>query len=428
MNSKKIIIIGFISFAILVFLVAAISVPLMAMQLAPVFVAHNEVVSLSSDLPKVNIDTVSYRTGDFSIGPLKFSQQSGSGDKLVIGGAFVLREGETLEGSLFIMGGTARLEPGSLVEQDVVLVGGSVNVDGTVEGDIIAIGGFANLSETAQVEGDVNAIGGHVTYDNRDSIEGDVNTGLPGGPLVVPGSVVIPELPAVSMQQSLFSGWMGAVTGLLFWMLRSFMWAVLAVIAVLFLPRNVERTSNVVVNQPLISGGLGLLTALVAPLMILMIAITIIGIPISLLAVLLLFIAWAYGIISIGVEIGKRLAMGLNQEWALPVSAAVGTLIVTLIINGIGEVIPCIGWMVPALVGMIGLGATILTRFGTQNYPSSPVAIIPGQPGSPVTPAMDIDENEIQIESTMDEPEPPAGNTKIVDEPDDGGGEAEETA
>ena len=124
--------------------------------------------------------------------------------------------------------------------------------------------------------------------------------------------------------------------------------------------------------------------------------------------------------ISIGVEIGKRLEKGLNQEWALPVSAGIGTLILTLIINGIGEVIPCIGWMVPALVGMVGLGATMLSRFGTQNYPSSPVEIINKEPDSPVPAVQEIKEYELQEASDKDEPEPSAGSTVVVEEPVDG--------
>ena len=104
--------------------------------------------------------------------------------------------------------------------------------------------------------GDVNAIGGHVTYDNRENIEGDVNTGMPpGGPIVIPGLVDIPEIPNVNMRPSFFDGWMSGVMSLVVWLLKAFMWAVLAVLVVLFLPRNIERTSETVVSQPLIEKG-----------------------------------------------------------------------------------------------------------------------------------------------------------------------------
>jgi hypothetical protein len=140
----------------------------------------------------------------------------------------------------------------------------------------------------------------------------------------------------------------------------------------------------------LISGGLGLLTAVVAPLLLLLIAITIIGIPLSLIGAFLLALAWALGVIVLGTETGKRLADLLKQQWALPVAAGIGTLLLVIVINAIG-IIDCIGWIPKVVVGVVGLGAVLLTRFGTRPYPpyALPAApfTTPDRPGpSPVTP------------------------------------------
>lgn len=418
MKTNTKILLTVLTLAALLFTFAAVSVPYLAMRLAPVAAARAEVAALSMDLPHLEIEPLDDQSGGLIIGPLSFAMQGGPGDKLVLGGVFVLEEGETIEGSLVIMGGTATLETGSVVEQDVLLFGGSVNVYGHVGGDIVAIGGFADISETALVEGDVNAIGGHVTYDTRESIEGEVNTGMPpGGPIVIPGMVDIPDFPNMDMRPSFFNGWMSGVMSLVVWLLKAFMWAVLAVLAVLFLPRNIERTSNTVVSQPLISGGLGLLTVFAAPLLLVVVAITIIGIPISMVGLFVLMVAWAFGLVTIGVEVGKRLALALNQEWALPVSAAIGTLILTLIINGIGKLIPCVGWMVPALVGMVGLGAVMLTRFGTQDYPTAGAALVPSPAPAPAPPTPVVEQVDSVEPAVVDEP-PPA-STMMVDEPTD---------
>ena len=37
-------------------------------------------------------------------------------------------------------------------------------------------------------------------------------------------------------------------------------------------------------------------------------------------------------------------------------------------LGGISELIPCVGWLPLVLVGLWGLGAVIMTRFGTQEY------------------------------------------------------------
>ena len=82
---------------------------------------------------------------------------------------------------------------------------------------------------------------------------------------------------------------------------------------------------------------------IVAPLVLILLAITICGIPISVIGALTLFVAWAFGIIVLGMEVGKRLAHLVNRDWALPVSASIGTFILTFVLNSIEALVPCIG-------------------------------------------------------------------------------------
>jgi len=52
----------------------------------------------------------------------------------------------------------------------------------------------------------------------------------------------------------------------------------------------------------------------------------------------------------------------------------IGTFLLTLLVNGLGALVPCVGWIVPTLVGMVGLGAVLVTRFGAQALPDAPAA------------------------------------------------------
>jgi len=78
-------------------------------------------------------------------------------------------------------------------------------------------------------------------------------------------------------------------------------------------------------------------------------------------------------------EVGQRISLALHQDWPLPLSAALGTFVLNFVANGIGF-IPCVGWLVPFLIGLLGLGAVLLSRFGTQAYP--PTEILPADTGS----------------------------------------------
>jgi cytoskeletal protein CcmA (bactofilin family) len=306
-------------------------------------------------------------------------QQEPSGDKLVLGSSFLLEEGEILEGNLFVLGGTAKLSTNSTVEGDVAILGGTLVVDGVIEGNINAIGGLVSLTSSARVEGDVNTVSAHLDVDEGAQIEGQVNNAETGPfSLVVPGSFKFPnwegsppitlpsDIPAPIVNVGLSPLW-----DALWWIFRSVLWAALAILVALFIPRPIERVGETAMGNPLATGGLGCITVLIAPVILILLAITICLSPVSLIIGFILWIAWGLGIIVLGVETGKRLSGILKVDWAVPVSAGVGTFLLTLVSNGIQLVVPCIGWLVPALIGVVGLGAVLLTRFGSQSYPSA---------------------------------------------------------
>lgn len=330
--------------------------------------------------------------------------QGTGGDQLVLGSSFTLESGESLDGSLIVLGGSATLEEGSTVGKDVVLMGGTLKSNGAIQGDVVTFGGLVELGKTAVVGGDVNVMGGRVDRDPEARIEGEVNSTMRGP---IP-SIVIPDSGNWTPDVQFNPFWDG-----LWYLFRSFMWAALAVLAVLFMPKQIDRMAHTAMGQPLIAGGLGLLTVMVAPLLLVVTAITIIGIPVTLIGAFLLVLVWAFGIIVIGLEVGRRLSHAFKQEWALPVSAGLGTFVLTLVTNGVGGLLPCVGWIVPAVVGMIGTGAVLLTRFGMQDYPpyggGTALTATPPAPFAPVVTEIP----EVEYPGA----EPPAGDSTAGDSP-----------
>ena len=317
-------------------------------------------------------------------------------DEFVMGGTFTLAKGETLSGNLWILGGNATIEESSRVTGDIMLLGGNVNMAGEVSGDINAMGGNIILSTQSVVRGDLNLVGG--SYERRPGalIEGQVNT-APHGPFsfTLPGGAQVPAFEVST----------NPLWDIVTFFFRAFVISALAVLAVMFWPKHIGRIGQTAIEQPLPSGGIGLVTAVVTPVILLVITITIILIPVTIISMVVLALMLLLGWISLGVEVGQRMAYSLKQEWALPVSAGVGTLIFTIVAAGVGEVVPCVGWVVPTLLGMVGFGAVLLTRFGTQSYPghTSPPARPAGQlpvdslpPESPIPPEADAPRNDLQ--------------------------------
>jgi cytoskeletal protein CcmA (bactofilin family) len=303
-------------------------------------------------------------------------------DKIVFGGSYTLKSGESIEGNLLILGSVVTLEENSSVKGDVVLLGGTINVDGTIEGNLVGVAGVVTLGEKAIIEGDLIVQAASVTRDPAAQINGQVVTGFQIPPLALrPGQTETPVTPRIEFP--VVPVWKG------FWFLfRTFLWAAVAVIVTLFLPNPVERVSRAIAGQPILSGGVGLVTVFIAPLLLILMAITLILIPVSLLGVILLAIAWFFGRIAIGLLVGKKLGVTVKQDWPAPLAAGLGTFCLVLVVDGIGTIVPCVGWLVPAVVGLVGLGGVLLTRFATQSYPPSTMKSLanPPIPPDPIVP------------------------------------------
>jgi len=290
-------------------------------------------------------------------------------DKVVLGGSFVLRSGETLDGDLLILGGAVDLQERSEVTGDVVLLGGTLQVSGRVDGNLVSLGGVIDLNDAAEVRGDLVTMATVVNRAQAARVLGQVITGFRfPRQFSLPSEVQTPLMSEVGFQLAPF--WQA-----MWFLLRTFLWSALALLIVMFLPNATQRVTRAFVAQPFLSGGLGLLTAIVAPFLLIGIAITILLIPISLIGALALALAWAFGRIALGLEVGRRLSATMNQSWTLPVSAGVGTFVLTLVVDGAHQLIPCVGWVFPTLAGLVGFGAVLLTRFGTQEYPPESGAI-----------------------------------------------------
>ena len=150
--------------------------------------------------------------------------------------------------------------------------------------------------------------------------------------------------------------------------------ALVAVVASLFLQPQMERVSEAITTQPLITGGFGMIAAVVSVLALIVMAVTIILIPVSMLGVVILSLAWLFGLVALGYEVGLRLAKQLKQSWTVPLSAGLGTLLLMLVIGALTGLVPCVGGLATVLVGLAGLGGVVLTRFGmrlTRNLPWS---------------------------------------------------------
>ncbi|NPA92187.1 MAG: polymer-forming cytoskeletal protein [Chloroflexi bacterium] len=303
--------------------------------------------------------------------------RSQADDKVILGGTYVLPAGETLQGDLRVLGGSATIAQGARVVGDVTVIGGEAVVLGDVEGDLTVTGSTARILGT--VAGDVNLVGGVLLLGPHAVIQGDLRR-MGGVVHRSPGAQVLgqesgllkPEAPSSALvKEAETTTPFSALFRLIWWGIkvtfRAALLAALAALLALFAEAPTRKVIAEMTTAPLITGGVGLLAYALLPVVFVVFAITIVLIPLAIILVALLGLAVLYGWLALGWMLGDKIAAAAKQSWAAPVSAALGTFLLTLLADSL-RVVPCIGWVPGFLVSAVGAGAVMLAAWDAYQH------------------------------------------------------------
>ncbi len=156
-----------------------------------------------------------------------------------------------------------------------------------------------------------------------------------------------------------------------FWPL--IIWITLGLLLTSLLPEHVMFVRTTVTTKTRRSLLLGLLSLLLTPIVLIVLITLIIPIPMAIILVIGLIAAWALGTIAIGWLVGEYIVRAFAPEHNTRlVQVAVGLAILVLVGS-----LPYIGWIVSLGIGLLGLGAVFLSRFGTRLYsqPKQPLKL-----------------------------------------------------
>ncbi len=327
-----------------------------------------------------------------------FAQGPRSGDRFCSGGSETIGSGETIN-SLILFGCGARIQSGAQVLKDVVSFGGNVVIEKgvRVNGDVVVFGG--NLDLAGEAGRDAVLFGGNVTLQPTAVVDRDLIT---SGGLVdqKDGAVVRGRISrgggnafsafrfAPNLDTTIGGGLLGGLVGLAFGIVRNIFYALalaaLGALTVIFMPRQTQQVSETAQKSAMESMGVGCLTSFVAVTLGILLLITLCGIPFGILLLLALVVAWLFGWIALGRLAGDKVLEAFNARESVrtPIIAVVVGILLLAIIG----MVPIIGWLVGLFIGLLGLGAVVLTRFGTRGYPTltpASVALAPAAPSAP---------------------------------------------
>jgi hypothetical protein len=309
---------------------------------------------------RVAVTTLVWLCLFFGVTPAVLAQGP-DGGRLIIGQDFTLGPGEQVDGDLAILGGDAILEPKSLVDGGLALLGGDLQVGGTVAGDVVVFGGNIHLEETAVIQGSLAAIGSTVKRDSGARVEGEL---FDSPTLPIPPEFSRPDLPLPL--PPLEAPRRPPSTSFWLWPLQAFGWslfmAFLAALGVLVAPRGVGRIANAAAAQPLMSFAVGFVVLVAAALLGLVLLICC---CLGLLVWVAVWLAVVIGWIGVGLWVGQAVLSAFRvRDVASFLEAALGAFLITF-----ASRLPfCIGTIAWLVIAALGLGAVVLTRFGTRAH------------------------------------------------------------
>ena len=229
--------------------------------------------------------------------------------------------------------------------QSAVAVGSNIDIAGTVNKDAVAVGGNLTIRKSGVVRGDAVCIGGTLIKEPGATISGDtIQLGVEN----LPGAVIGKGF-----------GWSMP----LFSVISFISFLILALFTASFFPIQVGRNSYFIERLPGQSLLWGLLMIVLVVPIIILLAISLIGIAFVPAYIILLAAASFFGYVAISQLIGKKVLKSLRMR-NKPMMTEI---IVGFVFFEIIALIPIIGWLIKLIATTMGLGAVYSTRFGTKD-------------------------------------------------------------
>ncbi|ATB34030.1 bactofilin family protein [Melittangium boletus] len=282
--------------------------------------------------------------------------KKGSQDVVARGHSLEVKEGETVD-SAVVYGGNLVVKGN--VEEDAVVFGGNLEITGRVEGDARAFGGNVVLGPNAYVEGDVSSFGGSVTKEQGAQVEGSTESfGGAGIGRTVAGEIKESLREARQKDSDAHEERGGRLASFL---LKFAMLFGMGFLGQLFFPSRMKALGTEIRNEPVKSGLMGLLGAVALVPVLLVLSVTIIGIPLALVLALVVPILTVWGFAAVASELGARLPLRPAKKTQAMV-LALGLLILLVLGH-----LPVLGNLVMVLASLVALGAVMRTRFGNRS-------------------------------------------------------------
>lgn len=264
----------------------------------------------------------------------------------VAGGQINILNNTRLGGSLVTAGGNITIS--STVPKELTAAGGQINLNSSLEGDLTAATSDLVLGPQAKVAGNVNYWSDNkAMIDPSATVSGKVTQNIP--PRNVDSQQVNKNL------RNTLAGVFGFLK-----IVNLISAIIIGLILIKLFPVFSKDTADLITARPWASLGVGLVFAIVTPIVAVILAVSLIGLPLALITFAAYLILIYISKIYISIMIGQKIVSLFNQTVSIYWVFVLGILIYSLL-----TLIPVLGWLIIMVLGFMGLGALVMQK---KNY------------------------------------------------------------
>lgn len=268
------------------------------------------------------------------------------------------------EGDIFFAGQSISVGQDASVGRDLFAAGATILQEGTVQRNLF--GGAAEIVLSGQIGGDANLQTDNLALHDEAAIAGDLNykgakEAVIGTDATVTGETNWEFAETVNVDREVAAKETRTPVRKFFW----FLWSLASALLIWFLiriwrPAFWNNTVHPLAEKPLKTLGVGLLTLLVVPPMIILAMVTVIGIPagfmLSAIYTFSLYLSRIIVAVFIGHSAAKRFKWPELHKGVWPV-------LLGLVVLGLLGLLPFVNFLSSLLTVMAGLGALVMAHY-----------------------------------------------------------------
>lgn len=269
--------------------------------------------------------------------------------------------GTEVKKDVFLAGGGMALSRDTTVAGSAYVTGGSLLANGSVGEDLVASSGNVEIGGNVGRNAKINC--NTLKMTSGSNISGDLIYRSPQKAVFEAGSKVVGSIKHTRTEaagKEAPAPFTRTVSSLLTYLLtRYLMILILALIITASAPSFLKSVASEVEKHPWSSLGLGFLLVAVGPVAVILLLVTILGIPLCLIALALyIFLIYA-GKIFVAFWIGEKIIFLI---WKVSEPNIYGSVALGLLIIAVLGLIPVVGWLAVFVTTLVGIGG--LLKYG----------------------------------------------------------------